>query len=180
MKADYGAFHRVVAALRAHSLVRDDPLRAGLAASFGPRLHVHRNDLPDMDKLRSLMLDFRKLVAEKEPSNLNAVHNLACGADRGRWSAAQLSKVQTARAKFRAVFDQPADMYRITSEKGPTVQDILDDWINGDWFHQDDERRAAREAYEIAGDYPLSLHLLVPALKVAIEAATELDEALCE
>ncbi|NOT27866.1 MAG: hypothetical protein HOP16_17410 [Acidobacteria bacterium] len=57
-------------------LWRNDELRAGFAASFGPGTHVHSKDWPDIAKFRSLMMDFRQLVSNDDASSLNRVCNL--------------------------------------------------------------------------------------------------------
>ncbi len=124
------------------------------------------------------MLDFRKLIASDEPSFLNKVHNVAM--QDATLTGLQKEEVKSARRRFAEVLDQRADYYRVVpGAEPPTVRQMLDDWINGEWFHSDAKKRDAREAYELgSAEDALSLNLIVPALRAAIEAARQLDLAL--
>jgi hypothetical protein len=130
VNTNYKTFHRVVSAIRSNSLVQNDQLRTGLFFSVGPGIKVHSNDVPDLEKLRSLVLDFRKLIADREPSFLNRIHNLAM--QDPSLTDEQRDRVKAARAKFHAELDRQVDMWtELPGQPRPTIRRVLDDWING-------------------------------------------------
>lgn len=179
--ARFRAFHAAVEAITSTALWKDDELRSGVVLGFGPGIHVHRKDLPDLERFRSLMLDFRQLIAHKDAANLKRITNLvSAGRDSDGWHADELAVVAEARERFDAALDQLADMYSVPTPDAPrpAVRQLLEDWINGDWFHRDQVRRQRRKSYEFSADGDLSLLMIVPAVREAIKAAIEIDEVL--
>jgi hypothetical protein len=169
------AFHEAVQTMSSTSLWRQDELRVGLAMSFGPGARVHTKDLPDLDRFRSLMLDFRQLISNDDAANLNRLCNCAFKA-RPEWADDKLTAIAAARRRFNEALDQTADMYsQPDGAAAPTVRLLLEDWISGEWFHRDEERRARRIGYEFVPKEDLSLVVIVPAVREAIAAAIELD-----
>jgi hypothetical protein len=174
------AFHRVVSSIIATDLWRNDELRAGLAVSFGPGTHVHSKDWPDIAKFRSLMMDFRQLVSNDDASSLNRVCNLVFKHRQAdAWSQEDTERIAAAKRRFNEALDQPADFYsEPAGSSRPTVRRFLDGWINGEWFHGDEGKREERIRYELDPQEDLSLALIIPAVRVAISAALEIDEVL--
>lgn len=67
---------------------------------------------------------------------------------------------------------KPADFYSIPDGASrPTVRSLLDGWVNGEWFHGDDDKREERLRYELDPKVNLSLALIIPAVRVALTAA---------
>lgn len=176
----FRAFHRTLSSITETELWRNNGLTAGFFASFGPGIRVHRKDWPALTELRSLAMDFRKLIANDELSNLNLVHNLAFkNKATAGWSPQDLAAIADARSRFNGALDQRADYYSAPEGADePTVRLLLDGWFNGDWFHGDEHKRAVRTQYELAEGEDLSLALIIPAMRVAVEAAIALDAAL--
>ena len=176
----FRAFHRVVSSITSTDLWRNDELRAGFAVSFGPGVHVHSKDWPDLAKFRSVMMDFRQLVSNDDSSSLNRVCNLVFRhRDADGWSQEETDKIAAAKRRFNEALDQPADFYsEPAGAPRPTVRRLLDGWINGEWFHGDEDKREERIQYELEPQENLSLALIIPAVRLAISAAAEIDEVL--
>ena len=175
----FRAFHRVVSSITSTDLWRNDELRAGFAVSFGPDALVH-SDWPDLAKFRSLMMDFRQLLSNDDPSSLNRVCNLVfrhCQTD--GWSPEETDAIAAAKKRFNEALDQPADFYSAPiGTARPTVRRLLGGWINGEWFHGDDDKREERMQYELDPQENLSLALVIPAVRAAISAAVDIDQVL--
>jgi len=167
------AFRRVVAALRDSTLWKNDELRAGFAISAGPGVHVHERQFPDLERLRSLMLDFRKLIAEGEPTNINAVANRL-----HRQRHPNTDAILAAKARFNELLDIP--MPFSSGDRRPSVRQHLLDWINGDWFHSEPEARDRRLGLEIVRGYDLSLAPVIASVREAIAAALELERLVSD
>ena len=122
----------------------------------------------------------RELLSNDDPSSLNRVCNLVFKyrqAD-GR-SDGEADAIAAARKRFNEALDQPADFYSAPEGASrPTVRRLLDGWINGEWFHGDDDKREERIQYELDPQENLSLALVIPAVRVAISAAAEIDHLL--
>lgn len=179
-RRSFRAFHRVVMAMASTTLWRNDELHVNLALSGGDGILVHRKDFPDFERFRSLMLDFRQLLNNDDSSNLNRTHNLVHQnrASHG-WTTQELYRVSDARRRFSEALDQDADFYTVVSGEGPpSVRDLLADWISGEWFHGDEDRRARRLAFEFSREDDLSLSVVIPAVRVAIAAAIDLDAVI--
>ena len=172
----YQAFDRVVSSLVSNSLWRKDELRAGFGLGFGPGVHIHEKTLPDVERLRSLMLDFRKLIS-KDPISLNAVANRVLKpGGQPSLSDTQREALLGAKRRFNQVLDAEAEFYR--GDQPPTVRSVLNDWINGDWFHEEDAKRERRRGQEILEDEDLSLVMIVSAVRQAIPAAVEVRDLI--
>jgi len=176
----FRAFHRVVSSITSTDLWRNDELRAGFAVSFGPGTHVHSKEWPDIAKFRSLMMDFRQLVSNDDPSSLNRVCNLVFEHRHADgWSQEETQRIAAARRRFNEALDQPADFYsEPMGSTRPTIRRLLDGWINGEWFHGDEDKREERIRYELDPQENLSLALIIPAVRVAVSAAIDIDELL--
>lgn len=176
----FRAFHRVVTSLASTPLWQKDELTASFLLSGGPGLHVHRRDFPDLERFRSLMMDFRQLLNNDDLSNINRTCNLIFKhrAHDG-WSDEQLATVADARKRFNEALDQEADFWTGgEGQPGPKVRTLLEDWISGDWFHPDEERRQRRLSYELSSEHDLSLALVIPAVREAVRAAIQLDSVI--
>lgn len=111
-------------------------------------------------------MDFRQLVSNDDPSSLNRVFKHR---DTDGWSQQETDRVAEAKRRFNEALDQPADFYSAPpGAPGPTVRQLLDGWINGEWFHGDEDKREERIQYELDPQENLSLALIIPAVRVAI------------
>ncbi len=170
------SFCQVASDLELTSLWQADGLRSGFHASFGGdgKFHIHSNELPDMDQLRSFVMHFRKLTNNNDPSNLRAVANLAFRHNsKSDWTDAERTQIAKFKNRFDEVFRQRADFYSKSdpSVPDPTVESLWLGWVNGEWFHADADVAEMRRSYELDEDQAMSLHLIVPALREATAAA---------
>jgi hypothetical protein len=176
----FRAFHRVLVSIASTDLWRNDELRAGFALSFGPGIRVHSKDWPDLAKFRSLMMDFRQLLGNDESSNVNRVCNLVFkNRESDGWSEQEADRIAAARRRFTEALERPADYYSVPQGTArPTIRRLLDGWINGEWFHGDEDKREERIQRELDPLEDLSLALIIPAVREAILAAIDIDEVI--
>ena len=108
----FRAFHKAVTSMEATALWKNNDLRVGLFMSAGPGLHVHTKDLPDLERFRSLMLDFRQLL-NNDLTNFNRSFNqILRNRVRDAWSDEEIERAKQARERFNAALDQPAECTR--------------------------------------------------------------------
>ena len=170
------AFHTAVVAMSQASIWSGDELKAGFFMTAGGGLHVHEKHLPDMQRFRSLMLDFRQLISNDDDANVNRLCNAVAKSE--EWTEQERKAVVNARQRFNKALDQPATMYRQSNGVRPTARQLLEDWISGDWFHRDAARHERRSQREIVENENLSLVVIVPAVREAIQAAIDLDHVI--
>jgi hypothetical protein len=168
------AFDEAVAALASSSLWITDDLRAGVFLSAGPGVSVHEVTLPDRERFRSIVMDFRKLIAD-EPSNVNRVVNEFMRLNRDAPGELR-TRVAHAGARFNNALDERVSFWRGADR--PTIRESLDCWMNGDWFHGDAEKRQQRLDVEFAPGHEVSLVDIVPAIREATAAALDLRAAM--
>jgi hypothetical protein len=90
----------------------------------------------DEDLLRSALIDFRKIVLEKEESNFYAICNVV---EKGTFPQRLKNKVRAIRKEFSETLNKDATLYdRQTNDK---PKDVLDKWLNGNYFHQDKSKK---------------------------------------
>ena len=126
------------------------------------------------------MMDFRQLLNNDDPSNLNRVCNLVFKyRSSDGWSTHDTETIASERRRFNEALDQPADFYSIPDGSSrPTVRSLLDGWFNGEWFHGDEDKRQQRLEHELDPNENLSLALVIPAVRVALTAAIAIDETI--
>jgi hypothetical protein len=171
--AVFRAFDRVLTSLVSKPIWQNQELKVGFWISGGPGIHVHDKAFPDLDRLRSLIMDFRQLLNQKDLSNFIRTCKEVCRNQvRDGWSADEVATVKEARKQFNKALDQKAEYFRAgPKQQKPTARMLLDDWMFGEWFHGDEERRRRRMNYELINGDDLSLGLIIPAVHDAIRAA---------
>ena len=119
------------------------------------------------------MLRFR-LILNQEETNIFRTFNIL-----GRTNAmpaADTDAAAKARARFKEILSSPVSLYSGTAR--PSAQQVLDDWINGDFFHVNQASRKSRESYEFAKEANLSLHSIVGPVRELINVVMEVDALL--
>jgi hypothetical protein len=92
---------------------------------------------PDIEDLRSFLLDFRRFIAPKEPVFISKVMN-----DILRFLSDDHLKeeVKKAQDEWKRIFHKMGDMSIIVDGKNLSPEYVLDLWINGFYFHDDIEK----------------------------------------
>jgi hypothetical protein len=164
--------------LQARRIIREEDLRSSLNINFakGGPLTVRHHE-PDEEDLRSYLLDFRKLVSDREPVFVYRVFKVA---HRHVSSDEIVAGLARARAAWRDALQQ-GDIRFVVNDIDLTPETIMDLWINGWYFHDDVEKRRKLEAL---GDVPASRWLfidsVVSATKVVLYVGHVLKIALRE
>jgi hypothetical protein len=96
---------------------------------------------PDEEDLRSFLLDFRKLVAPKEPVYVGRVLNAAY---RHVSSDDLAARVTEARAGWKR--ELRGSMGFVVNDQEIRAETIVDLWINGYYFHDDPDKARRLEA----------------------------------
>lgn len=143
------------------------------------RAFTYHGEEPDEEDLRSFMLIFRQFVSEGEPVHLRRVLN-----DCDRYLASEQLKeeLRQARAAWDQVFRRPGNPRISVNGKDLTTEYVLDLWINGHYFHNDQAKARALNAID-AGVFPVSRMLMIRALPqltaVVLFVADIVVRALC-
>jgi hypothetical protein len=104
---------------------------------------------PNEDDLRAFLVDFRHFVANKEPVFINRVFN-----DAIRYSVDKDIKEELIRGReyWKELFSKSTGAVFKVNEIELTSEVVLDLWINGVYFHSDQEK--AKKLSEIESAWP--------------------------
>ena len=92
------------------------------------------------DHLRSALIDFRKIILNDEETNFYSICNVI---EKGNFPKLLKSRVQSIRKEFSETLNKDATLYdRQTNDK---PKDVLDKWLNGKYFHQNQTKKASIE-----------------------------------
>jgi hypothetical protein len=135
----------------------------------------------DPDQLRSFVLAFRKLIAPGEPANLPRAVNVAVQRLPVRHASLR-SELETLRASWNHTWN--VGFIRMT-QRGVSLTPAFcfDLWLNGEFFHSDEEKRAQLEELRRAAvpsvkiQFLWSLRVLVG---LALQAADLISAGLSE
>ncbi len=138
--------HRFVAyveELRSRRIIQNDDLRSSMtvkAEMGGPVDFSHHE--PDEEDLRSYLLGFRKCLAQKEPMFLGRVFNLA-------YRHITADEIVEALVSTREGWKQALDrggMNFVINDEQLKPEAVMDLWINGWYFHEDEDKRQRLDA----------------------------------
>lgn len=152
-------FVEYVERLHSRQLIKENDLRAwaeikGDTAAGSLEVRHHE---PDEENLRSYLLAFRKCVSDKEPVFVNRIFNLA---HRHITDDELVEFLAGARQAWKQSMRE-GTMGFVVNDEQVTPEEFMDLWINGEYFHDDPEKRARLEA--LAG-VPLSRWMFLSAL----------------
>lgn len=149
-------------------IVRAGDLKANMTISAARDQPMDlRTHEPDEEDLRSFLLTFRQFVMKGEPVYVRSIANLLwrrLNGDRIR------QELQDARRRFDQAFER-GSMRFVLNERHMTPEFVLDLWINGHYFHNDERKARQLEALDgIAHVFSrqLFLGLLVDSTKYVV------------
>jgi len=91
----------------------------------------------DENLMRSALLDFRKIYNQSEDANFYKICNLI---ERSNASSVLKERTRKFRAHFSKILNEPETHYDRSTKDSP--KHVLDKWINGYYFHIDDEKES--------------------------------------
>ncbi len=131
--------------LRHTRLVRTSSLRGDFSFHFNQKTAAYKFPVVDEDDLRSFLLTFRQFVMKQEPVFIRNIYALA--------------HQHITAERLRAAVDEAARSWRDTLKscgfaleirgRRVTPEHALDLFINGHYFHNDEEKRAELLKYGI-------------------------------
>jgi len=116
----------------------------------------------DIEDLRSLVMDLRLFIAKGSSTHIDRVFNVA---HRHITDQNVVDALINLRKEWRLRWEKEG-VVRMLQEGGPsyTAPEILDLWINGRWFHSDDEK--ARQL-AVLDDVRMTWWMLIAAAETA-------------
>lgn len=128
--------------LRGRRLVRDGTLSDAfsMGASKDAGMSI---TLPTMDEedLRSFLLGLRKFISSDDPLFVNKIHNIL-------WQHIQADRARELLADRRKIWNQASKSGKVAlvvNEQKIAPADLLDWWVNGVYFHNDERKRKRLE-----------------------------------
>jgi len=91
----------------------------------------------DEEDLRSFLLTFRHFVSDNEPAFINRIFNLC---DQHLQNDYYRGELRKARQEWRSCFEKMGPIAVTINQKQLTGEFLLDLWINGVYFHNDNEK----------------------------------------
>lgn len=90
------------------------------------------------EQLRSALIDFRKLMLEKEQTNFYLICN---SIEKGEFSASLKEETRLMRKEFSGILNREITAYDHRTKDKP--KDVVDKWINGYYFHQEPDKSSS-------------------------------------
>jgi hypothetical protein len=89
------------------------------------------------DLLRSALMDFRKIYMKKEGTNFFRIYNLIY---KNTDDVEVKRNIEKCREIYTQILGRPTSIGIYINEELQNVEKIIDDWLYGYYFHEDDER----------------------------------------
>jgi hypothetical protein len=137
-----GAYHELVDGVAGRPLFAEGiKFRIGGGAESEPTILQHAGE----DALRSVMIDFRRLWMQKEPTRFGNVLKLLREHSEDEETTASLDALgrdfkDACRDELMGIRD-PSDPENMRKIKPIFARQVIDDWMNGDSFHGDPDAR---------------------------------------
>lgn len=91
----------------------------------------------DEDLLRSALLDFRKIYMKKDGTNFFRIYNLLY---KNTNDAEVKRNIEKCREIYTKILSRPTSIGIYINKELQNVDRIIEDWLYGYYFHEDDER----------------------------------------
>ncbi len=91
----------------------------------------------DEDMFRSALMDFRKIYMKKDSTNFFRIYNLIY---KNSNDTEIKRNIEKCREIYKKILSRPTSIGIYINKELQNVEEIIDDWLYGYYFHEDDER----------------------------------------
>jgi hypothetical protein len=165
--------------LRQTRLVRTSGLNCDFSFHFDQKSFAYTFPLIDEDDLRSFLLTFRQFVMPGEPVFIRRVHNIACQ----HITSDELRAAMRGAGKAWSGTLRSCGFALNIHGRAITPEHVLDLYINGHYFHTDEQKRAELNGYGMPDRLLVKtqlLNFLVRATMAIVHTRHILRAALCD
>ncbi|QQS60819.1 MAG: hypothetical protein IPN70_02915 [Candidatus Moraniibacteriota bacterium] len=133
----------------------------------------------DEDLLKSALMDFRKIYMKKDSTNFFRIYNLIY---KNTDDIAIKNNIEKCREIYAKILSRPTSIGIYINKELQNVEKIIDDWLYGYYFHEDDEREEKMQAIMIGQLFHRASFVtsIIDLMKIAIVMSNNAKKIISE